>query len=121
MSRAKKTSKIVEEANVRVAGIKSIDPILDLGNGLTVQEFELEIETTAKALEEYNTSLSTADEKLNVYKQKEKALKAVHERMLLAVAVKFGKDSNEYEKAGGTKKSARKKSVKPTPKPSPRT
>jgi tRNA(Phe) wybutosine-synthesizing methylase Tyw3 len=113
MSRAKKTSKIVEEAGVRVAGIKSIDQDLDLGNGLTVKNYEKEIEETAKALEDYNTILSMADEKLNLYNQKEKSLMAFHERMLLGVAVKFGKDSNEYEKAGGTKKSDRKRSTKP--------
>lgn len=113
MSRIKKTSKIVEEANVRVAGIKSIDQDLDLGNGLTVKNYEKEIEETAQALEDYNTILSMADEKLNIYMQKEKSLKATHERMLLGVAVKFGKDSNEYEKAGGTKKSDRKRATKP--------
>jgi hypothetical protein len=117
MSRIKKTSKIVEEANVRVAGIKSIDQNLDLGNDLSVKNYEKEIEATAQALEDYNTILSMADEKLNIYKQKEKSLKTLHERMLLAVAVKYGKDSNEYEKAGGTKKSDRKRSTKPTPKP----
>lgn len=116
MSRIKKTSKIVEDANVRVAGIKSIDQDLDLGNGLTVKNYEKEIEETAKALEDYNTILSMADEKLNLYTQKEKSLMALHERMLLGVAVKYGKDSNEYEKAGGTKKSDRKRSTKPTEK-----
>jgi hypothetical protein len=117
MSRVKKTSKIVEEANVRVAGIKSIDQDLDLGNGLTVKNYEKEIEETAQALEDYNTILSIADEKLNIYNQKERSLMNLHERMLLGVAVKYGKDSNEYEKAGGTKKSDRRKAVKAPPKP----
>ncbi len=117
MSRVKKTSKIVEEANIRVAGIKSIDQNLDLGNDLTVKAYEKEIEETAKALEDYNTSLSMADEKQNLYKQKERSLMTLHERMLLGVAVKFGKDSNEYEKAGGTKKSDRKRSTKAATKP----
>ena len=42
-------------------------------------------------------------------KEKEKLLRAFSERMLTGVAAKFGKDSEQYQKAGGTKKSDRKK------------
>ena len=42
-------------------------------------------------------------------KEKEKLLRAFTERMLTGVAAKFGKDSEQYQKAGGTKKSDRKK------------
>jgi hypothetical protein len=115
MSRIKKTSKIVEGANLRVAGIKSIDPKLDLGNGLTVMSYEALIEETNQALEDYNTSLSLSDEKSNIYEAKEKLLKDMHERVLLGVGFKYGKDSNEYEKAGGTKKSNHRRTVKPKP------
>jgi hypothetical protein len=38
--------------------------------------------------------------------------------MLAAVGVKYGKDSNEYEEAGGTRKSER---AAPTPAPAPTT
>ena len=34
------------------------------------------------------------------------------ERILLAVAVKYGRDSNEYEMAGGVRKSERKRPVR---------
>jgi hypothetical protein len=40
----------------------------------------------------------------------------MHERMLIAVAAKYGKYSDEYEKAGGKRKSERKR---PTREPAP--
>ena len=36
----------------------------------------------------------------------------MHERMLSAMGDKYGKDSSEYEVAGGTRKSERKKPTK---------
>lgn len=114
MARIKKSSKILEESNARLAGIKSINPQLDLGNGMTTQIFGEKIIDVATTLNEYNTMLSTIDEKLSIFEQKELELKDFHERILLAVAVKYGKDSVEYEMAGGTKKSDRKKPTKPT-------
>ena len=112
MARQKKTSKIVEDAGVRLASIKSIGVNLDLGNGVTTVIYEELIDQTSKVLEEYNTALSLVDEKRNLYKSIEKDLRALHERVLISVAAKYGKDSNEYEKAGGVKKSERKKTVK---------
>jgi hypothetical protein len=112
MPRQKKTSKIVESASVRLAGIKSIGKDLDLGNGITAKSYNELIEETKKLLEEYNTALSVVDEKLNLYQVKEKELKDLHERVLISVAAKYGKNSNEYEKAGGKKKSERKRPTK---------
>ena len=112
MARQKKTSKVVENANTRLASIKSIGTNLDLGNGVTAVVYEDLINETKKVLEEYNTALSLVDEKQNLYKSIEKELRNLHERVLISVAAKYGKDSNEYEKAGGVKKSERKKAVK---------
>lgn len=97
---------------MRLAGLKSIDANLDLGNGLTVKEYEKKIGNANTTLEEYNTTLSIADEKLNIFETDEKTLKDFHERVLLAVGAIYGKDSVEYEKAGGTRKSERRKTIK---------
>jgi hypothetical protein len=112
MARTKKTSKVIESANTRLASLKSIDSKLDLGNGITVEIYSQLIDDASKALEEYNTSLSIADEKSNVFDTSEVKLKDMHERVLLGVGAKYGKNSNEYEQAGGTKKQDRKKIVK---------
>jgi len=60
-------------------------------------------------LEDYNSALSSVDELGNQIKTQEKKLKDLTERMLAAVAARYGKDSDEYEKAGGTRKSERKR------------
>ena len=60
-------------------------------------------------MDSYNTLLSTVDEKLNKLKAQEKILDNWNERILVGVAAKFGKDSSEYEQAGGVRKSERKK------------
>lgn len=112
MARIKKTSKMIEDANLRLAGLKSIDANLDLGNGITLKNYEKIIDETDNSLETYNTTLSLVDEQKNTFETNERSLKDYHERILLGVGSKFGKDSVEYEKAGGTRKSERKKPVK---------
>lgn len=112
MARIKKTSKILETSRVRLAGVKSIDPNLDLGNGVTVAIYESKIEKATDSLESYNTILSQADECLDTFENDEAVLKDYHERILLGIGSKFGKDSIEYEKAGGTRKSERRKPAK---------
>lgn len=113
MARLKKTSRVVEDAKKRLASMKSIDPQLDLGNGITITVFEQKLTKVENSLAEYNTSLSIADEKNIVFEKDEADLQDYAERILLGVGSKFGKDSIEYEKAGGTRKSERRKSSKP--------
>lgn len=83
-----------------------------MGNGITVAMFEQKLDKAESSLETYNTTLSTADEKRNAFENDEEDLNDYHERILLGVGSKFGKDSIEYEKAGGTRKSERKKPIK---------
>lgn len=108
MGRLRKTSKILEKAQVRIAGLKAIDPALDLGNGLTVAAFEAKIVSTAKKLADYNQELAVVDEMQNSFVTEEDSLKDISERMLAGVGARFGKDSSQYEQAGGTRKSERK-------------
>lgn len=110
MAYRKRNSKDLEKAGQRLAGMKSIDPALDLGNGLSVATYLSVIEETDVALEGYNTQLSQADGLQNEFFAKEKNLRDMSERMLVGVAARYGKDSDEYEKAGGTKKSLRRRS-----------
>jgi hypothetical protein len=112
MPRKKKLVSHYEDALARLAGLKAIDKDLDLGNGLTVAKYEKDIQVLRDRLDEYNLMLSQIDAKLNEIQETEKNLKNTSELILLGVAVKFGKDSNEYEQAGGIKKSERKKPVR---------
>ncbi len=111
MKRRKATSTM-ELGATRSAGCASIDANLDLGNGLTIKNYGILNENARKSLEVYNTSMATTESKLEEHEANEVLLADFNERILIAVAYKYGKNSNEYKMAGGTKKSERKKSVK---------
>lgn len=112
MARLKKTASHYDVAVTRLSAIKSIDAKLDLGNGINVDTYEKNINDLRDKINAYNTLLSQVDAQLNVIMADDKALRDYSERMLTGVASKYGKNSNEYEQAGGTKKSERKKPVK---------
>ena len=110
MSRRKKQSSVVlEKAQTRLASLKSIDGALDLGNGLTIEMFNQLVETGRQKLETYNTALSTVDQAYTAVADSEKVLAEWTERMLIGVAGKYGKNSDEYKMAGGTRRVERKR------------
>jgi hypothetical protein len=51
--------------------------------------------------------------------KQERDLNDLTSRMLAAVAVKFSKESDEYQQAGGTRKSARKSPTRKAEVPTP--
>jgi parvulin-like peptidyl-prolyl isomerase len=119
MGRSKRTSKVLDKANVRASGLRSIGK-QDFGNALTSDAYEQAVEDTRSKLDDYNQALSAVDEKANALTASEKTLQDLSERMLAGVAAKYGKNSNEYEKVGGVRKSERKrppsrKATKTTP------
>jgi uncharacterized protein YukE len=92
--------------------MKSIDPVLDLGNGLTVATFSALIADTQQKLEAYNTALSTVDQTYQAILEAEQILSEYAERMLTGVASKYGRYSNEYIMAGGTlRRTARRRTT----------
>jgi hypothetical protein len=115
MPRPKRTSKVLDKANRRAAGLASIDPDLNLGEGLTLAKYRDTISDAQAKLDRYNTLLSQTDEALNTLQAAEKALSDLSDRMLAGVGAKYGKNSDEYEKAGGVRKSERKRPTRKTP------
>jgi len=108
----KGSSRVLERATTRAAALASIDPALDLGGGLTLAAFRDAIANTQQKLDAYNAALSAVDSAHNALVASEKALADMSERMLSGVATRYGKDSDEYEKAGGVRKSERKRPVR---------
>ena len=111
MARQKRTSKILDKAAKRADGLTSIDPQLDLG-GVTLAGFNTHIGKLRTDLSTYNTLMSDLDTLANGLTAQEAALAEYHNRMLSGVAARFGKDSSEYEAAGGVRKSERKKPIR---------
>jgi hypothetical protein len=63
------------------------------------------MEQLRSKIDAYNTALSVIDSSQTEIEQLEKTLGDLSEKMLIGVAFKYGKDSPEYEMAGGVRKS----------------
>ncbi|MCC5610656.1 hypothetical protein LC612_28875 [Nostoc sp. CHAB 5834] len=112
MARHKRNSRTLSKAEMRLASIKSISATLEVGDNLTVKDYTNKIESLRQSLEAYNTTLSTIDVLLTQITEHERDLADYSEKILLGVAYKFGKNSHEYQMAGGTRKSERKRTVR---------
>lgn len=115
MARAKRTSTTLQKAERRAAAMGSIKPNLDMGNGLTLASFWADIDEMRDRQKKYNELLSTVDQLYNEMLAAEKALAEKSERMLNAVAVVYGRNSSEYEMAGGRRRSERRRSSRSAP------
>ena len=114
MARLRRSSQILEAARQRLAGLKSITPTPDFGTALTLAAFETIITGFGTKLENYNRQVAALDDLQNSLGADEDALNDMHKRMLSATEATYGPDSSEYEAAGGTRLSERKR---PTSKP----
>ena len=107
----------VAAAETRLAALKSIDANLDLGDGRDVKSFGDAITAAKTAVSDYNILLSTVDGKYNIALAAIKDVTKLSSRMLSGVGSKWTTDSDQYEKAGGTRASERKR---PGPKTKPK-
>jgi hypothetical protein len=107
----KKLAKIPElvKAETRASALESIDANLDLNNGLTLPDYTAQIGNLQKKVSKYNTVLSQVDDLYNEVIAQIDVVNDWSERMLTGIASKFGKNSSQYEMAGGVKKDERKK------------
>ena len=109
MARTKRTSAILETARQRLAGLKSITPAPNFGATLTLAGYETDITSFSDKLDSYNEKLSALDSLQNEIDTAELALREKNTRLLSATEAHYGPDSSEYEQAGGTRRSDRKR------------
>jgi len=95
-------SAAIDKAQRRLASLKSIDENLDLGYGLTIGAYTQMIETVRSTIEAHNTLVSEIDASRRNVTALEKELADLTARMLSGVSTKYGKNSSEYRKAGGS-------------------
>lgn len=112
MSRSKKKSTVLPKAEKRLAGMRSINPKLSFSTGLSNDAFSAQVNAVHTDLDAYNTLLSKVDEAYNKLAASEQALSTVSENMLMSVAIKYGRKSNEYEMAGGVRRSERRRTAR---------
>jgi hypothetical protein len=104
-----RTSTILEKAQKRNLAIQSIDANLNMGEGASVAEFSASIAETQSKVDRYNLAIATLTQLHSEMMASEKALTNQHERMLNSVSGKFGRDSVQYEMAGGRKRLGKRK------------
>jgi DNA repair ATPase RecN len=109
MARTKRTSTVLETARQRLAGLKSITPAPNFGATLTLVSYEADIQAVNDKLDSYNEQLSSLDQSQNELDSLELALREKNTRILSAAEAHYGPDSTEYEQAGGTRRSERKR------------
>ena len=112
MSRRKRTSRILEKAELRSAGLKSIVPSIKFDENYSLEKLISSIEQLRNKLDVYNTALSVVDSSKTEIEEMEKNLSQLCEKMLMVVAIKYGKDSREYEMAGGVRNSDRIRKIR---------
>ncbi|HYY56347.1 MAG TPA: hypothetical protein VE842_03390 [Pyrinomonadaceae bacterium] len=112
MARAKRKSTVLDTARQRLAGIKAITPPVDFGPNLLMADYEQEINNFSAKIDSYNGMLATLDNLQNEIEGDENNLRIRNTRMLAAAEARYGADSSEYEQAGGTRQSERKRSAK---------
>jgi ABC-type hemin transport system substrate-binding protein len=107
MSRRKRTSRVLEKAELRSSGLRAIDSNMDFGNNCDLQNLTQSIEQLRTMLDAYNTALAVIDSSKTKIDEMEKTLSNLTDKMVRGVAFKYGKDSSEYEMAGGVRDSER--------------
>ncbi|BAZ51533.1 hypothetical protein NIES4103_41900 [Nostoc sp. NIES-4103] len=112
MPRQKRTSRILEKAELRSSSLKAVDANMDFGDTRNLQNLTQLIEQLRTRIDAYNTALSVIDSSKTEIEKLEKNLADLTDKMLLGVAFKYGKDSVEYEMAGGVRKSERARRIR---------
>ncbi|WP_427161857.1 hypothetical protein ACQFX9_09920 [Aliinostoc sp. HNIBRCY26] len=107
MPRKKRSSRILEKAEFRVAGLKAIDPNLTFDNTCNLQNLTQLINQFHNMLDDYNAAIAMIDSSKKKLDEMEKNLGQISDKMLMGVGFKYGKNSNEYEIAGGVRDSER--------------
>ncbi|MDF5739482.1 MULTISPECIES: hypothetical protein [unclassified Nostoc] len=112
MARQKRTSRVLEKAQLRSSGLKSIVPNIKYDEDYSLEKLiELTDQLRIK-IDVYNTALSVVDSTKTEIEEMEKNLSQLSEKMLMVVAIKYGKDSREYEMAGGVRNSDRARKIR---------
>ncbi len=111
----KRNSRVLARAEQRLLGLRAISDTLERDGGVGVAVLAAAIRDCRAALEAYARVHLEAAALLRRITADERAVRDLCERTLAAVVARYGSDSNEYEKAGGVRKSARRRRAKVPP------
>jgi hypothetical protein len=103
MPRQKRGSRVLEYSEQRITALKSIE-VPASGSGLSITAIQQSIDATRAKLNEYNATLSVADQLNTEVKELEKTLVALNDRMLSSIAATYGRTSSEYARVGSIRR-----------------
>jgi hypothetical protein len=86
------------EAEQNIAGMKAIDPALDLENGVSVAAGEAILAGERVILEEYNSLLAQVDAKLNQLTAHDRLTRAFNKKVKPAVGLRYGTEFERIRK-----------------------
>ncbi|MEH2122547.1 hypothetical protein [Nostoc sp.] len=109
MKQRKRNSMPLAKAERRIEGMQTINPQLNFSNGFSIATYNTKVIELREKLAAYNQAQTIVDKTHNALIEAERELNTYSEQMLLNVASCYGKNSDEYEMAGGTRRSDRKK------------
>jgi hypothetical protein len=112
MAYQKRRSATLEKAQARLRGLQSVNPAMDLGNGFTLQSYVDLIESSVTRLQTHNLALAEADRTRIEFAEAEASVSILSSRILSGIVAMYGKDSKEYEMAGGKPPSNYRRSKK---------
>jgi hypothetical protein len=104
MARRKRQSRYLNNTENRLIGFTTIDPSLNLGNGLNVENLSQLTANLQTQLDEYNSTIVRLDQMGSQIKEQERAIAKLSSKMLAAVGIIYGNDSDQYQMAGGKKR-----------------
>jgi hypothetical protein len=108
----KTNSKALDQVQLRLSTLKSIDPDLDLGGGLTIRSVTKLVDSTRLEIDSYNTELSVMEQKYKALRAKEGEIANLSDRIVDGIAFKFGRKSSEYEKISSIRRNSRSRNSK---------
>ena len=103
MARAKRSSRILTDAEKRLAGMRAVNAKLSFGDEISVPAMEAKIVAVREKLAAYNELLSEVDEIYEEVLNAEQDLSNLSSKLLAGVGLRYGKDSHEYETVGGSR------------------
>ncbi len=109
MPRIRVTSSHIKKADLRLNGMKAIQPDLDMGDGVSVASLTAARDQVATSMSAYNALLAQVAAKQNELQAFEKALAELNVKALSLAGARYGLDSTQYELVGGKRTSERKR------------
>jgi CII-binding regulator of phage lambda lysogenization HflD len=106
MTTKTRESKALEKAEARIKGMQDSGTSIDLGNGISLENYAAKTLALRKRVDAYNAQVKALEEERQNILKDEKELNDFSEHVLLGVGAVYGKQSKQYEEAGGSRKSA---------------